>query len=816
MVGCSEMDFPAPCVPDVVVERKKVMDDDEEVKVNRKRSRKQKGPVADRVKAGKEFFTADDEPIAKRQKLDDEGTFSDDEEDATTIQMKSQETREVHSVPTLSPGDKVVTKSIVVPSESTKRVVTLERPEDLEETRKQLPIYMEEQAIMESITENPVVIICGETGSGKTTQVPQFMYEAGYGQPGTSHSGMIAVTQPRRVAAVSVAKRVAAEMGVSLGDEVGYQIRYQKKVSKKTKIKFMTDGVLLRELHSDFLLTRYSAIILDEAHERGINTDILIGLLSRIVPLRMKLAATGSVRNGKVVEPLSLVIMSATLRVEDFVSNEVLFNPPPPVIHISARMYPVTIHFNRVTPLNGYDEEVFAKTSKIHNMLPPGGILVFMTGQQEIESMCRRLRMAFPLRKLESSEDSELEYEGMTVLPLYSLLRTEQQLKVFQEPLKGSRLVVVSTNVAETSVTIPGIKYVVDTGKVKMKTYEGVSGMSKFEVGWTSQASCDQRAGRAGRVSAGHCYRLFSSAVFNDYFPKFTAPEITETPIDGVVLQMKCMGIDKIQEFPFPTPPELAAIQQAIATLQNLEALEPTPIDALPSSKETLYPKVTKLGRTLSMFPVSPRFAKMLSLGTQGGCMPYIITIVASLSVQSYPLLRASEEFDEDDEMSDEEETAETRRMRSKKQRKTASNAHQRWFHPLSDLLTVLRAVGAYEHAVFVLKQNPTEFCKQNLLHERSMKEIHQLRLQLTEIIESLTDSKIEEGCVEMEADERENTNRRILENHELLSSHLLPPTAKKELILRQIVTSGLSDKVATLARNQLLVFEGKYQQLND
>ena len=705
----------------------------------------------------------------------------------------------------------------------TKKVVEINRPEELEEVRKQLPIYMEEQTIMEQITDNPVVIICGETGSGKTTQVPQFMYEGGFGQEDTKFSGIVAITQPRRVAAVSVAKRVAQEMGVNLGQEVGYQIRYQKMVSNKTKLKFMTDGVLLRELHSDFLLTKYSAIILDEAHERGINTDILIGLLSRIVPLREKLS--GQERDGKIINPLKLIIMSATLRVEDFVNNRVLFNPPPPVVHIAARMFPVTIHFNRTTPIGSYDDEVFRKTSKIHEKLPPGGILIFMTGQQEIESMCRRLRDKYPLEKKRKQiqddyetnnndmEDSvEIEFDGMHVLPLYSLLRTEQQLKVFQEPPKGSRLVVVATNVAETSITIPGIKYVVDTGKIKTKTYEGTSGMSRFEVQWTSQASCDQRAGRAGRVSAGHCYRLFSSAVFNDFFPKFTPPEITQTPIDGVVLQMKCMGIDKVEEFPFPTAPDRLAIRQAVITLQNLGALEND--DNLPLLKENeiTYPKVTKLGKTLSLFPVAPRFAKMISLGKQGNCMPYIIAIVASLSVQSYPLLRQSTDNDEmeDDEDDDDEEINKTKQNHLSKKKKQIKNAHSKWMHPLSDLLTILRAVGAYEHSVFVLGQNPSQFCKENYLHERSMKEIHLLRLQLKEIIQTLSNSE-SDGSYEIEADERENAIHKLNSNKKLINSHLKPPTTKCELMLRQIITSGLPDRVATLARNQQVVLEGKY-----
>ena len=246
-----------------------------------------------------------------------------------------------------------------------------------------------------------------------------------------------------------------------MGKEVGYQIRYEKKISSKTKLKFMTDGVLLKEIQNDFLLSRYSVILLDEAHERNINTDILIGLLSRILPLREKLYQAGEIRNQRKVIPLKMMIMSATLRVEDFLENERLFPVKPPLIHIKARLFPVTIHFNRKTPTN-YEDEAFRKTCKINDKLPPGGILIFMTGQREILMMCKRL---------------ETQYgNAVFVLPLYSMLKTSDQLRVFQEVPASQRLVVVATNVAETSITIPGIKYVVDTGKVKQKTYHGLSG----------------------------------------------------------------------------------------------------------------------------------------------------------------------------------------------------------------------------------------------------------------------------------------------------------------------------------------------------
>ncbi|XP_013775733.2 probable ATP-dependent RNA helicase DHX37 [Limulus polyphemus] len=525
--------------------------------------------------------------------------------------------------------------------------VTLNRSPEIQAARLALPILAEEQVIMEAISENPVVILCGETGSGKTTQVPQFLYEGGY-----AREGLIGITEPRRVAAITMSQRVGMEMNLS-SQEVSYQIRFEGNVTENTKIKFMTDGVLLKEIQKDFLLIRYSVIIIDEAHERSVYSDILIGLLSRIVPLREK-------RNN----PLKLVIMSATLRVEDFTENPRLFKKPPPVIKVESRQFPVSVHFNKRTPVEDYLGDAYRKICKIHRQLPEGGILVFVTGQQEIKSLCWKLKRTFPFAKkqqfktsnensstkeeeniqdsdgewddvksfkqkfkggekkrmqkkgrkfellpkinlddysvepmdeeriqeemgedgdnLFSDEDDDYRVQGdlgkqtsqpLFVLPLYSLLAPDRQAKVFQPPPEGTRLCVVATNVAETSLTIPNIKYVVDTGKVKTRVYDQVSGISAFLVSWTSKASANQRAGRAGRTAPGHCYRLYSSAVFNDEFTQFSAPEITRRPVDDLVLQMKAMYIDKVVNFPFPSPPDEEALKAGEKRLIMMGAL---------------------------------------------------------------------------------------------------------------------------------------------------------------------------------------------------------------------------------------------------
>ncbi|KAJ9088341.1 putative ATP-dependent RNA helicase DHR1 [Entomophthora muscae] len=544
----------------------------------------------------------------------------------------------------------------------TKFYVTVNRNEEIAAARMLLPVYGEEQVIMECLSQNDVVIICGETGSGKTTQVPQFLYEAGYGHPDSPNPGIVGITQPRRVAAVSMATRVSTELGDG-APFVSYQIRYDTTTTKDTRIKFMTDGVLLREIALDFLLNKYSVIIIDEAHERTLNTDILIGALSRIIRLRNKF-----VREGKSgARPLKLIVMSATLRVKDFVGNQLLFpDTTPPVLEIKSRQHPVTVHFNKRTPEYDYVGEALKKIIKIHTRLPPGGILVFLTGQNEILDLCRRLNRRFKSQdvpkihsKIQAGVDLETEdmdhpseqpadddlvedfgdseeeleegqevlpmseearEEPLYVLPLYAMLSTKQQLKVFEEVPEGHRLCVVATNVAETSLTIPNIRYVIDSGKAKEKSYDPHTQASSFSVKWTSQASADQRKGRAGRTGPGHCYRLYSSAVFNDQFESFAQPEISRTPIEGVVLQMKSMNIDNVANFPFPSPPPALSIAKAEKHLTYLGAV----------NDEGL---ISPVGKLMAMFPVAPRYGKMMAIGQQHNCMPYVIALVAALSV---------------------------------------------------------------------------------------------------------------------------------------------------------------------------------------
>lgn len=690
--------------------------------------------------------------------------------------------------------DKTLTKNVAPAKPDSEPAIFKEVKRDpgIQAARLQLPILAEEQAVMEAIHDNDVVILCGETGSGKTTQVPQFLYEGGY-----TTKGLIGVTEPRRVAAVTMSRRVALELNMST-DVVSYQIRYEGNVTDETIMKFMTDGVLLKEIENDFFLSKYSVIVIDEAHERSVFTDILMGLLSRIVLMRKT--------QGK---QLKLVIMSATLRVEDFTGNTRLFPSPPPVVTVESRQFPVTVHFNKRTP-DDYLNEAFRKVSKIHRTLPPGGILVFVTGQAEVHGLCRKLKKTFPLisEKTKSThnvegkdgnsdeeddfdldnypvnpaveerdaEDEDLGEEignennefdlddsaftslidknlPMFVLPLYSLLSSQQQAKVFQPPPEGTRLCVVATNVAETSLTIPNIKYVVDTGMVKRRYYDKVTGVSSFKITWTSQASADQRAGRAGRVEPGHCYRLYSSAVFTNDFEEFSAPEISRRPVDDLVLQMKDMNIDKVVNFPFPTPPDVTALQSAERLLLNVGALEEKK-----TVKGNINAVITPLGRAMAKFPVSPRYSKMLCLGHQENCMEYVIAIVSALTVK--------EIFADD---SDREAGLVSKEERRKISRLRRTWAGQGDAQKLGDAMVMLRAVGASEYAGCTEK-----FCAENGLRHKGMVEIRKLRAQLTNSVNLVNaDAKV------------------------VLNPRMSPPSSVQCKALRQICLSGLGDHVA-------------------
>ncbi|PMD43003.1 DEAH-box RNA helicase [Hyaloscypha variabilis F] len=682
--------------------------------------------------------------------------------------------------------------------------VSVSRTSEIQEVRLKLPVVAEEQKIMEAVHNNNLVVVYGATGSGKTTQVPQFLFEAGYGSPNSPTPGMIGVTQPRRVAAVSMAKRVGDEMG-DHGKRVAYQIRFEGTVGTQTAIKFMTDGVLLREVAQDIALRKYSAIIIDEAHERSVNTDILIGMLSRVVKLREEMAT-----EDPSVKPLKLIIMSATLRITDFTQNTTLFSTPPPVLQAEGRQYPVTVHFARKTH-HDYVEEAFRKISKGHKKLPPGGFLVFLTGQNEITQLSKRLRDAFRIGQAAtgpsvriSGNDAPIETEDidfgdtiddnnddyddedevdinlddadfdvgeeadtgptkMHVLPLYSLLPTREQLKVFEPPPDGSRLVILATNVAETSLTIPGIRYVFDCGRSKERKYDRTTGVQSFEVGWISKASASQRAGRAGRTGPGHCYRLYSSAVYERDFPEFAEPEILRMPIEGVVLQLKAMNLQHVVNFPFPTPPDRQSLASSEKLLTYLSAISPTG-------------QITSTGVTMSIFPLSPRFARILLVGHLYDCLPYTIALVAGLSaadifIPENQVIPAAVPKEEDEYLTNAERVEEDLRQGIRRK----FNKVQKDFCFLddkSDAIKLLQVVGEFAH-------EPTEaWCQAHYVRFKVLKEILQLRRQITDLLRTNI------------------TAFAGLKYQEKLD----PPSAKQVKALKQMAAAGFIDHIAIRA----------------
>lgn len=706
--------------------------------------------------------------------------------------------------------------------------VHVERPDAIQQQRMLLPVFSEEHRIMEAIHHYDCIVLCGETGSGKTTQIPQFLYEAGFGNTESdAYPGMIGVTQPRRVAAVSMANRVALELG-DHGNRVGYHIRFDTTIKNEGKsdgtvLKFMTDGVLLREMMTDFLLTKYSALVIDEAHERNVNTDILIGMLSRVIRLRR-------LKDN----PLKLIIMSATLRVSDFSNNKLLFPVPPPVLKVEARQFPVSVHFNKKTKFE-YLDEAFNKACKIHRKLPTGGILIFLTGQNEITQVVKRLRKEFPfasrfkdvadendnveyrrssnvvmeaedvdldiaLRKkkeqiedLKSSDDSDddEEEEGfeevlepeqspedpLYVLPLYSMLPTHQQMKVFENPPSGSRICIVATNVAETSLTIPGIRYVIDCGRAKERKYDEETGVQSFEVDWISKASADQRAGRAGRTRPGHCYRLYSSAIYEEYFPLFTVPEILRMPAESTVLTMKSMGIEQIVNFPFPTPPDRFSLARAEKLLVTLGALD------------LENKQVTELGRTMSHFPLSPRYAKILIVGNQLDCLPYVIAIVSALSVGD-PFLDENEagiaenssenpnSSDSEDSQNEQEKVDLATQADLERKRQLRAQFHKSRglfarLDPCCDSFRLLSVVCALDH---VPREKQQKFMRDNFLRVKTLEEIQKLRAQINYIVQA----NISQDTLPVRQDKK-----------------LGIPSKIQLAAMKQIVASGFVDHVA-------------------
>ncbi|WP_122816475.1 ATP-dependent RNA helicase HrpA [Nocardioides pantholopis] len=474
----------------------------------------------------------------------------------------------------------------------------------------ELPVTQRRDDIAAAIRDHQVVIVAGETGSGKTTQLPKICLELGRGRRGRSGGGLIGHTQPRRIAARSVAERIASELGTDLGADggvVGYQVRFTDRTSRSTRVKLMTDGILLAELQRDRMLRKYDTIIIDEAHERSLNIDFLLGYLRQLLPKR---------------PDLKLIITSATIDPERFAAHfaDVRTGEPAPIIEVSGRTYPVEVRYRPLMELPEEDEEgepvVRDQTEAIADAVRelvaegPGDILVFLPGEREIRDTAEVLE-GLNLRN------------PVEIVPLYSRLSAADQHKVFAR--HTGRRVVLATNVAETSLTVPGIRYVVDTGVARISRYSVRTKVQRLPIEPISQASANQRSGRCGRVEAGIAIRLYSEEDFEGR-PEFTDPEILRTNLASVILQMASLGLGDVGRFPFVEPPDKRNVSAGVQLLEELGALR--------AGARAGGEALTKLGRRLARLPIDPRLGRMVLEAERLGCVREVVVIAAALSLQ--------------------------------------------------------------------------------------------------------------------------------------------------------------------------------------
>ncbi|KUI63672.1 Pre-mRNA-splicing factor ATP-dependent RNA helicase prp22 [Cytospora mali] len=530
----------------------------------------------------------------------------------------------------------------------------------IKQQRETLPVFHFRNQLIQAIKDNQILIVVGETGSGKTTQLTQYLAESGFGD-----TGMIGCTQPRRVAAMSVAKRVAEEVGCEVGAEVGYAIRFEDKTTKDTVIKYMTDGHLQREIIMDPDLKRYSVIMLDEAHERTIATDVLFGLLKKTVKRR---------------PDLKIIVTSATLDADKFSSY---FNEAP-IFTIPGRTFPVEVLYSK-EPESDYLDAALVTVMEIHLAEPAGDILVFLTGQEEIDTACEVL---YERMKALGPNVPEL-----IILPVYSALPSEMQSRIFDPAPPGSRKVVLATNIAETSITIDGIYYVVDPGFVKQNAYDPKLGMDSLVVVPISRASAQQRAGRAGRTGPGKCFRLYTQQAFESEMLPTTIPEIQRQNLAHTILMLKASGINDLLHFGFMDPPPMNTMLTALEELYALSALDDEGL-------------LTRLGRKMADFPVDPSLAKALVFSVDLGCSDEMLTIVSMLNIQ-------------------------TVFYRPKEKQSQADQKKAKFHDPQGDHLTLLNVYNSWKLSGF-----SSPWCFENFIQARGVRRAKDVRDQLTKMMQ--------------------------------------------------------------------------------
>ncbi|CRK24313.1 hypothetical protein BN1723_013256 [Verticillium longisporum] len=530
----------------------------------------------------------------------------------------------------------------------------------MKQQRESLPVFAFRQKFLDAVNDHQVMVVIGETGSGKTTQLTQYLAEGGF-----ANHGVIGCTQPRRVAAMSVAKRVAEEVGCPLGEEVGYTIRFEDRTSPATRIKYMTDGMLQREILVDPDLKRYSVIMLDEAHERTISTDVLFALLKKTMARR---------------KDLKVIATSATLDADKFSSY---FNGCP-IFTIPGRTFPVEVLYSR-EPESDYLDAALVTVMQIHLTEPPGDILLFLTGQEEIDTSCEIL---FERMKALGPNVPEL-----LILPVYSALPNEMQSRIFDPAPPGCRKVVIATNIAETSITIDNIYFVVDPGFVKQNAYDPKLGMDSLVVTPISQAQANQRAGRAGRTGPGKCFRLYTEAAYQSEMLPTTIPEIQRQNLSHTILMLKAMGINDLLHFDFMDPPPINTMLTALEELYALSALDDEGL-------------LTRLGRKMADFPMEPSLAKVLIMSIDMNCSAEMLIIVAMLNLPNV--------------------------FYRPKEKQTQADQKKAKFHdPAGDHLTLLNVYNSWKQSSY-----SSPWCFENFIQARSMKRAKDVHDQLVKIMD--------------------------------------------------------------------------------
>ena len=573
-----------------------------------------------------------------------------------------------------------------------------QKKEEINIEKKNLPIFEYKEKILELLKSKKIIIIEGETGSGKTTQIPQYLYENDY----CKNNKKICVTQPRRVAAMSVASRVSYEMGVKCGHEVGYAIRFEENVSPITKIIYMTDGIFLRYLLSDNLLNDFSVIMIDEAHERSIHTDIIFGIIKKLIEKR---------------EDLRIIISSATLSTLKFKN----YFSEAEIIKVPGRRYPVDIYYTK-SPEPDYIEAAVITALQIHISQAEelfddnnngGDILVFLTGQEEIELAKRMINNQ--IKKLRG------KIPNCVVLPIYAALPSEEQAKIFMPVSKGERKIILATNIAETSITINGIGYVIDSGFCKQMCYDPRTGLETLAVTPISKANANQRAGRAGRVRPGKCFRLYTSSSFQNELEDNNIPEIQRNNLISMILLMKSLGINNLLDFDFMDPPPHEILIKALEQLYALGALNSEGI-------------LTQTGLKMIQYPIDPSLTKCLLASLKYKCFKEMLIIVSMLSIGS------SVYYDSNDE------------------KNNSKKAHSMFEHNEGDHFALLQIYNEWEDTDF-----SNIWCTENYIHPKAMQKARNIKEQLEYISKNKLKINIDEENGSDNKDINDNIRKAII-----------------------------------------------------